>query len=56
MNMRYAEDPVLVLRILVHEIAHALLGKREGDQHGEEFRVKLREIGGSLVDATGLRS
>jgi len=34
----------------LHEIAHALLGQREGDQHREEFRVKLREIGGSLVE------
>lgn len=55
-NMRYADDPTLVREILLHEIAHALLGLREGDQHGEEFRVKLREIGGGLFDATGVRS
>jgi len=55
-NMRYAEDPKLVREILLHEIAHALLGQREGDQHGEEFWVKLREIGGSVVDATSVRS
>jgi len=42
-NLRYATDPTLVREILLHEIAHALLG-REGDQHEEEFRVKLREI------------
>lgn len=49
-NMRYADDPTLVREILLHEIAHALLGQREGDQHGEEFRVKLRAIGGSVVE------
>jgi hypothetical protein len=42
--------------ILLHEITHALLGQREGDQHGEEFRFKLRAIGGGLFDATGVRS
>lgn len=47
-NMRYADDTRLVREILLHEIAHALLGQREGDQHDEEFRFKLREIGGSL--------
>ena len=51
-NMRYADDPKLVREILLHEIAHALLGQREGDQHGEEFRVKLREIGGGLVETS----
>jgi hypothetical protein len=55
-NMRYADDPTLVREILLHEIAHALLGRREGDQHGREFRVKLREIGGGLFDATGVGS
>jgi hypothetical protein len=55
-NMRYADDPMLVREILLHEIAHALLGQRQGDQHGEEFRVKLREIGGGLFDATGVGS
>jgi len=54
-NMRYADDPTLVREILLHEIAHALLGQREGDQHGEEFRFKLRAIGGGLFDATGVR-
>jgi predicted SprT family Zn-dependent metalloprotease len=54
--MRYADDPTLVREILLHEIAHALLGQREGDQHGEEFRFKLRAIGGGLFDATGVRS
>ena len=49
-NMRYADDPALVREILLHEIAHALLGQREGDQHGEEFRFKLRAIGGSVVE------
>jgi hypothetical protein len=29
-------DPTLVREILLHEIAHALLGQREADQHGEE--------------------
>lgn len=53
-NMRYADDPTLVREILLHEIAHALVGQR-GDQHGEEFRVRLREIGG-LVDVTAVRS
>lgn len=48
-NMRYADDPTLVREILLHEIAHALLGQREGDQHAPEFWVKLREIGGGLV-------
>jgi len=28
-NMRYADDPALVREILLHEIAHALLGQRE---------------------------
>lgn len=55
-NMRYADDPTLVREILLHEIAHALLGQREGDQHGEEFRFNLRAIGGALFDATGVRS
>jgi hypothetical protein len=55
-NMRYADDPTLVHEILLHEIAHALLGQREGDQHDEEFRSRLREIGGSVVEATGGRS
>jgi hypothetical protein len=55
-NMRYADDPTLVREILLHEIAHALLGRREGDQHGKEFRVKLREIGGGQFDATGVGS
>ena len=55
-NMRYADDPTLVREILLHEIAHALLGQREGDQHGKEFRFKLRAIGGGLFDATGVRS
>jgi hypothetical protein len=55
-NMRYAADPTLVREILLHEIAHALLGQREGDQHDEEFRAKLQEIGGGLVDATAVRS
>jgi hypothetical protein len=55
-NMRYADDPTLVREILLHEIAHALLGQQEGDQHGEEFRFKLRAIGGGLFDATGVRS
>jgi hypothetical protein len=50
-NMRYADDPTLVREILLHEIAHALLGQREGDQHGEAFRFKLRTIGGSVVEA-----
>ena len=36
----------------VHEITHALLGGREGDRHGKEFRVKLREIGGGLIQVT----
>jgi len=49
-NIRYADDPTLVREILLHEIAHALLGQREDDQHGEEFRCKLRAIGGSLVE------
>jgi SprT-like family len=48
LNMRYADDTRLVREILLHEIAHALLGQRVGDQHDEEFRLKLREIGGSL--------
>jgi hypothetical protein len=47
-NMCYADDTKLVLEILLHEIAHALLGQREGDQHDEDFWLKLREIGGSL--------
>jgi hypothetical protein len=47
-NMRYADDSVLVREILLHEIAHALLGEREGDSHDEVFRAKLREIGGDL--------
>jgi hypothetical protein len=53
-NMRYADDPMLVREILLHEIAHALLGQREGDSHDEVFRAKLREIGGdrNLVDRT----
>jgi hypothetical protein len=51
-NMRYADDRTLEREVLLHEVAHALLGQREGDQHGEEFRVKLREIGGSLVEAS----
>ena len=51
-NMRYADDPTLVREILLHEIAHALLGQREGDQHDEEFRFRLREIGGGLVVAS----
>lgn len=55
-NMRYADDPTLVREILLHEIAHALVGQREGDQHGEEFRIKLREIGGGLFGATRVRS
>jgi len=55
-NMRYSDDPTLVREILLHEIAHALLGQREGDQHGEEFRVKLRQIGSSAVDTTAVRS
>lgn len=55
-NMRYAADPTLVREILLHEIAHALLGAREGDQHGEEFWAKLWEIGGGPFDATGVRS
>jgi hypothetical protein len=55
-NMRYADDPTLVSEILLHEIAHAMLGQREGDQHDEEFLVQLQEIGGSLVDATAVRS
>jgi len=50
-NMRYAGDRTLVREILLHEVAHALLGAREGDQHGDEFQVKLREIGGGLVEA-----
>jgi len=55
-NMRYADDPALVGEILLHEITHALLGQREGNQHGEEFWAKLREIGGSVVEATAVRS
>jgi hypothetical protein len=55
-KMRYADDPTLVREILLHEIAHALLGQREGDQHGKEFRVELRQIGGGLFDATGVGS
>jgi len=55
-NMRYADDPALVREILLHEITHALLGQREGDPHGEEFRAKLREISGSVVDAAAVRS
>ena len=55
-NMRYADDPTLVREILLHEIAHAMLGQREGDQHDEEFLVQLQEIGGSLVDATAVRT
>jgi hypothetical protein len=53
-NMRYADDPVLIREILLHEIAHALLGEREGDSHDEVFRAKLREIGGdrNLLDRT----
>jgi|SRR4051794_33507060 hypothetical protein len=47
-NMRYADNSTLVREILLHEIAHALIGQREGDQHGQEFWVKLREIGGSV--------
>jgi hypothetical protein len=50
-NMRYADDPTLVRKILFHEIAHALVGPCEGDQHDEEFRVKLREIDGTPVEA-----
>jgi len=49
-NMRYADNPTLVREILLHEIAHALLGQREGDQHDAKFQVKLREIGGTPVD------
>jgi len=49
-NMRYADDPTLVREILLHEIAHALIGQQKGDQHGEEFQVKLREIGGTLFE------
>jgi hypothetical protein len=55
-NMRYADDPAFVREILLHEIAHALLGQREGDQHGGEFRIKLREIGGGLVEAPSVAS
>lgn len=55
-NMRYANDPTLVREILLHEIAHALLGQREGDQHDQEFWAKLWEIGGCLVDTSADRS
>ena len=47
-NMRYADYPTLVREILLHEIAHALLGQREGDQHDAKFQVKLRKIGGNV--------
>lgn len=50
-NMRYSDDPMLVREILLHEITHALRGKREGDPHGDEFRRKLREIGGGRLVA-----
>jgi hypothetical protein len=42
-NMRYADDPLLVRDILLHEITHALLGPGTG--HGREFRAKAKEIG-----------
>jgi predicted SprT family Zn-dependent metalloprotease len=49
-NMRYADNPTLVREILLHEIAHAHIGHAEDNQHGQEFRVKLREIGGSVAE------
>jgi len=54
-NMRYAENPTLVREILLHEIAHALLGQRVGDQHDATFQVKLREIRGNVAEFTQAR-
>jgi len=52
LNHSFTLDPMLVREILLHEITHALLGKHEGDPHGEEFRAKLRDIGGQYGRAT----
>lgn len=42
-NVRYADDALLVRDILLHEITHALLGPGTG--HGQEFRAKAKELG-----------
>jgi len=55
-NIRYADDALMVREILLHEITHALLGQRKGDQHGEEFWVKLREISSLIESPTAASS
>jgi hypothetical protein len=42
-NMRYADDPDMIRKILQHEITHALLPPGVG--HGAEFLAKAKEIG-----------
>lgn len=42
-NIRYADDALVVREILLHEMTHALLPPGTG--HGEEFRAKATELG-----------
>jgi hypothetical protein len=44
LNMRYAGDALVVREILLHEIAHALVGQNP-NPHGPEFCAKAKEIG-----------